>query len=93
MNPLTLNVMLLLFLLAAVTTFWRWACRRSPLQISRFVIFCGGVVFYAWMQSPWYEAEISRWWVRALLVTWLLPEVLENIDIIVASRQGKGTRE
>lgn len=88
MNPLTQNVMLLLFLLATLTTFWRWLRRRRPLQVARFFIFAGGVAFYAWLGSPWYEAELSRWWVRALFVAWLLPEILENVDIILALRRG-----
>lgn len=87
MTPLTLNVLLLLFLFTAVTTFWRWRRRRSGVHVSRFVIFAGGVVFYAWLQSPWYDADISRWWVRALFVAWLLPELLENVDVIREERR------
>lgn len=90
MNPLTLNVMLLLFMLAALTTFWRWLRHRSPVQAARFIVFAGGVVFYGWLQSGYYEPGIGRWWVRALFVAWLLPEILENVDII---REARGRRE
>ena len=87
MIPLTLDVMLLLFLLAAVTTFWRWVYRRNGLQATRFAIFAAGVLFYAWLQSPWYDVDLSRWWVRALFVAWLLPELLENVDVIREERK------
>lgn len=87
MNPLTLDVMLLVFLLATGSTLWRWWCDREPLQISRMAIFVGGVVFYVWLQSPAYDAELSRWWVRALFVAWLLPEILENVEIIREDRR------
>ena len=88
MNPLTLNVMLLLFLAAALTTFWRWWLHGTPARAIRFLIFASGVAFYAWLQTDYYNAELSRWWVRALFVSWTLPEILNNVDNI-RERRGR----
>lgn len=82
MIPLAHNVMLLLFLLAAFTTLWRWRYRSNGVQASRFIIFACGVVFYVWIQTSSYDALLGRWAVRALFVAWLTPEILENVDII-----------
>lgn len=59
MTILTLDVMALLFLAAAVTSLWRWRYSRFGAALGRCILYAGGAVFYVWLQTTHYDPVVA----------------------------------
>lgn len=81
-------VMLAIFAIGAVMSFWRWRKRvRRREMFWRGVTLTAGALIYMYIISPATDLDVSRWLIRVLLVALLLPHILRDIEELGAIRR------